>query len=731
MRNRVLPLMVFLVSLVLTGSAIKIDAGQGSKQQTDADRLVIGVSDIGGVVSGPNGPEAGVWVIAEASGLPTKFRKIVVTDDKGQFLVPDLPKANYNVWVRGYGLVDSAPVETSPGKKLALIAVPAPDARSAAQVYPANYWFSLIHIPPETDFTSGASPVQRRFATGASADLLSGVHSQTEWIYALRECQHCHQLGDKASREIEPSLGTFDSTLAAWDRRLKSGQRGDVMQTALNQFPRDRALAMFDDWTDRIAAGEVPPAPPRPQGLERNVVLTEWDWGKGSGDWIHDEITTDKRDPTFNAKGEVYAAASGSGSLVMVDPNTNEAGEVKVPARDDPNTIQPYRMSSEMDFPSPYFGKQLVWTDYTSPHNLMMDPKGLLWVTSAFRAQSNNPAFCKEGSNNPYAKNYPLTKSERQLTVYDPKTKKWTLIDTCFGTQHLQFAFDKDSTLYFSGQAGAVGWVDTRVFEETKDEQAAQGWCPAYYDTKGDGKFDPKIDKIVTAFPYGIAVNPVDGSVWYAGTGLPGRIVRIDRGPNPPATCRTEVYEPPYENAKAPGKVAFGPHGIDIDRNGIIWTTLMGSGQLASFDRSKCSVRTGPIATGQQCPEAWTLYTLPGPTMKGAASAGNADFPYFDWIDQFDTFGLGKNTPIVTGTNSDSLFVLQRDTGKWFVLRVPYPLGFYSRGLDGRIDDAKAGWKGRGVWSNYSPIPVWHMEGGKAATPSLVHFQLRPNPLAH
>ena len=117
--------------------------------------------------------------------------------------------------------------------------------------------------------------------------------------------------------------------------------------------------------------------------------------------------------------------------------------------------------------------------------------------------------------------------------------------------------------------------------------------------------------------------------------------------------------------------------------------------------------------------------------MKGAASAGNADFPYFDWIDQFDTFGLGKNTPIVTGSNSDSLFALRRDTGKWMTLRVPYPRGFYSRGMDGRIDDTKAGWKGRGVWSNYSPVPVWHIEGGKTATPVLVHFQLRPSPLAH
>jgi hypothetical protein len=222
----------------------------------------------------------------------------------------------------------------------------------------------------------------------------------------------------------------------------------------------------------------------------------------------------------------------------------------------------------------------------------------------------------------------------------------------------------------------------------------------------------------------------VDRSVWYAAVGIPGKIVRIDHGSNPPATCRTEVYEPPYENPKAPGKTGFLPHGIDVDQRGVVWTSLAGSGHLASFDRRKCTVRSGPAATGQQCPEGWTLYQLPGPLLSGT-NVGSADYAYYDWVDQFDTLGLGKNVPIATGTNSDSLLALDPKTGRWVVLRVPYPLGFYARGLDGRIDDPKGGWKGHGLWSSYSPIPVWHIEGGKEATSMLVHFQLRPNPLAH
>src|SRR2546430_1421201 len=107
---------------------------------------------IGGVVTGPSGPEAGVWVIAETSELATKFVKIVVTDDQGRYLLPDLPKATYRVWVRGYGLVDSPALRAAPGRTLNLTAVVAPDARAAAQYYPAGYWFSLIRVPAKSEF---------------------------------------------------------------------------------------------------------------------------------------------------------------------------------------------------------------------------------------------------------------------------------------------------------------------------------------------------------------------------------------------------------------------------------------------------------------------------------------------------------------------------------------------------------------------------------------------------
>src|SRR3990172_4779423 len=115
----------------------------GSQQKA---AVSIDKDDIGGVVSSADGPEAGVWVIAETTDLPTKFVKIVVTDDQGRYLIPDLPKANYNIWVRGYGLVDSPKAKAAPGKTLNLKAVAAPNEAAAAQYYPAIFWYSMLKI---------------------------------------------------------------------------------------------------------------------------------------------------------------------------------------------------------------------------------------------------------------------------------------------------------------------------------------------------------------------------------------------------------------------------------------------------------------------------------------------------------------------------------------------------------------------------------------------------------
>jgi hypothetical protein len=719
-------MVMICVAILLATILIRLGA-----QQPTAEKVRIGKDDIGGVVASGKGPEAGVWVIAETNDLPTKFVKIVVTDDLGRYVLPGLPKANYSVWVRGYGLVDSPKVEAAPGKIVNLTAAMAPDARAAAEYYPAIYWFSLLRVPEKSEFPG----------TGPKGNgIPENMKSQGQWLHLLKTdaCWTCHQLGDKATREIPKDLGHFDSSTAAWARRLLSGQAGENMINGLSQLGAERALPMFADWTDRIAAGELPPVPPRPQGVERNVVITEWDWADPKA-YLHDEIATDKRNPTRNANGLLYGAAELSTDyLPVLDPVGNAKSQIKVPVRD-PKT--PSSAEDKIPAPSPYWGDEAIWRSQANVHNPMFDEKGRLWFTSRIRPREN-PAFCKEGSSNPSAKLFPLQNSGRQLAVYDPRTKQVTLIDTCFGTHHLVFAEDANNTLWTSsgGGGGAVGWLNTKMFDETHDEEKSQGWTALILDTNGNGKrdayvepdqpVDPTKDKRIAAAFYGVTVSPVDGSVWGSVLGFPGAVVRLNPGSNPPATTLAELYELPWNNPNAPVH-GYSPRGLDIDRNGVVWT-VVGSGHLASFDRRKCiGPLNGPTATGQHCPEGWTLYPLPGPQLKGVTDPGSAEASYYDWVDQFDTFGLGKNVPIATGNGNDALLALLPESGKFVVLRVPYPMGFYAKGMDGRIDYPQAGWKGKGIWATYGTRTPFHAEGGKGTTSKVLHFQLRPDPLAN
>src|SRR2546429_3386075 len=181
--------------------------------------FAIGASaaEIRGVVTGPKGPEAGVWVIAETTDLPTKFTKIVVTDDRGRYVMPELPKASYSVWVRGYGLVDSPKVRTVPGKTLNLNAATAPSAAAAAEYYPAIYWYSMLKVPEKSEFP-GTGPQ----GNGVPVTL----KSQAQWLDVVKTngCYTCHQLGNKASRSLPNELGHFDSSAQAWARRIVSRQ---------------------------------------------------------------------------------------------------------------------------------------------------------------------------------------------------------------------------------------------------------------------------------------------------------------------------------------------------------------------------------------------------------------------------------------------------------------------------------------------------------------------------
>ncbi len=735
MRNAGYASLLFVVAIAITGYL--------AAQQRETVRVK--GDEIGGVVSSAKGVEAGVWVIAETTDLPTRYIKEVVTDDQGRYLIPALPAATFTVWARGYGLVDSPKVQARPGKQVDLKPSVAPDKKTAAQYYPANYWYAMLTIPPKNDFPG----------TGPSGNGISpNIKTQEQWLHLIKtdSCESCHQLGNEYTRTIPKSLGNVDSPAQAWMRRVQSGQAGRAMMGGLSQLGPEMATAEFGDWTTRIANGELPEdAPPRPQGIERNVVITQWDWADPKA-YLHDEISTDKRNPNINANGLIYGSPEESRDyLPVLDPVHNTISQVKIPYRDPDTPGQPKPLQ-----PSPVWGDEAIWDSHTTVHNPMFDDRGRVWYTSRIRA-SGNPAFCKAGSSLESAKLTPVASSGRQLAVYDPETKQTSMIDTCFSTHHLVFASDANNTLWTSsgGGGGVVGWLNTRLWHQTHDEQKSQGWTALVLDTNGNGKRDAYLDseqKVLTAPSgeslgtstalsgptdatrdtrlnaafYGLAVGN-DGMVWGSVLGFPGGIVRLNPGPNPPQTALAEYYEVPWKNPKAP-VWGYSPRGMDIDGENVVWVAL-GSGHLASFDRRKCKgPLNGPTATGQHCPEGWTLYPTPGPNFRNVKDSGSADSHYYDWVDQFDTLGLGKNTPIITGNSSDSLIAFVH--GKFVIMRVPYPLGFFAKGMDGRIDDAKAGWKGKGVWTTWGTRTPFHSETGKGTDPKVVHFQIRPTPLS-
>jgi hypothetical protein len=679
--------------------------------------VAIDNDDIGGVVTGPKGPEAGVWVIAETRDLPTRFAKIVVTDDKGRYVVPDLPKAKYQLWVRGYGLIDSPKVDGEPGKHVNLTAVAAPDDAAAAKYYPAIYWYSMLKVPDKDQF-------------GGKSDIPADV-TQVDWITTLknRDCVGCHQLGQLATRTIPAGLGHFDSGTDAWARRIQSGQASPNMVNPLVGKLGGVPLVYFGDWTDRIAKGELPFAkPPRPQGVERNIVITTWDWGNEK-QYLHDLISSDKRNPTVNSNGLLYGSPEyATDHLPVLDPKTAKITYITPPEDPSvPEAFGPGHAAIEKPLaPSAYWGMEQVWDTRVDNHNDMFDSTGRLWLTGTNHAPGT-PAFCRKGSGNPYAKLAPLDTNERQLVMFDPKAAKFTFIDTCFGTHHLQFGFDKDNTLWTSG-AGVAGWLDTKVFDETGSAEKAQGWAPFVLDTNGNGKLDdftepgkpldPNKDaRVGGSGTYAVMPNPVDGSIWYTWNVFAGRggVIRFD-----PKTKLSEVYYIPM-----PG---FGPRGGDIDSKGVVWVSLA-SGHLGSFDRSKCKVPlSGPKATGDHCPEGWAFYKYPGPGFQGIGD-NSAEASYYTWVDQHNAVGFGKDVPVSTANENDGFTALV--DGKMVMMRIPYPISYYAKGLDARIDDPKAGWKGRGLWSSQGDRTPWLKEGGKGMTPMAVHIQVRPDPLAH
>jgi hypothetical protein len=315
--------------------------------------------------------------------------------------------------------------------------------------------------------------------------------------------------------------------------------------------------------------------------------------------------------------------------------------------------------------------------------------------------------------------------------MYDPKTKQTHPIDTCYSWGHANF--DKNDVLWSSFGPGVEGWFDTRIWDKTHDEQKAQGWTVFVLDTNGNGKRDAYVE----------ADQPLDPA---KDKRMNGRSMACPRR----RTARSgEPSKRAWRNHASRSRIEPARNGAlrvlrsavqqlegarpALRRAGWTSTARAWSGRFSRAVNSPVS--TAPSArvaertdgNGQHCPEGWASTRCRVRTERRVDSA-SADSLYYDFVDQFNMLGVGKDVPIATGNESEGLLALV--DGKFLTFRVPYPMGFFAKGMDGRIDDPNAGWKGKAIYTSYSTRAPFHMEGGRGTTSKLVKFQVRPTPLA-
>jgi len=688
----------------------------------------------------------GAWVMAMDESNPIRPRTIVVSDNQQHYEIPDLnPNKKYTVLGRAYGCEDKWIHDVSPGN-LTINLNCKISPQEAAEIYPANYWTSLVHFPATSAFP-GTGPLK----SSGNGINTSFTERQAYMSQFYLSCHLCHQVGTEHTREhttafewdkilgktktpltpaFPPGLTVPGHIPATGDTRAASGggmfgsyrgYSGTVANNDTGWFvdsPDGNDIAnqfarMMADWATRIEEGEVPPTPPRPTGRAAQVVIQEWDMGTPLS-YSHDGISTYKEDPTVNGNGVVWAIDIGQDYLWGINPVTHEELVYKVPMLPGYNKGESNQQVPWCDQPG--FCTWSVYHNPANPHTINMDADGMVWFTSAVarsadRSIPGTPGFlgaaCSGVPPLPYSG---AAHPRAGVAAFDPNTETFYLINTCGGTHHLAIDPD-DQCVWLSG-----------------DSNVLHRWCPTGPPNVGTYDFweitRDNIDGTPRpGFLYGINVAP-DGTVWAATPGHRGRIIHFDpdcdRGalglpPRASSTgdmgCTFE-YVPP-----APGA---GPRGIDIDTNGVVHTGLGGSGHLGIFGESLCT-------TGA-CTEGWTFIEFPGPRNQGPSGEeippserGSADWYSYNFVDQHNASGLGANASLVCGTGSDSVKAYL-PTGEKIEYRIPYPLGTFSRLMDARIDDEDGGCKARGIWLVNSNDPAAHIEGGH---PELVHMWFR------
>ena len=458
-------------------------------------------------------------------------------------------------------------VQAAPGSSVQLQVSRAAAPQEAAAIYPANYWLSLLEPPAESEFqTPAAGKGGAGLLTGAS-QIPATYTSQAAWISQFKlGCQLCHQVGSTITRSKTAEM--FDLVF----------RKAASMNVTAESLGRERLVKVLGDWSARIAAGEVPPQPPRPAGVERNMVITQWGWGD-TFTYAHDEIATDKRHPTMNAHGPIYGVDLGNDHLLIPDPKTHKVSTIKVPTKDGfatPWCKQTYKaLGSEARLPDGFSslgcpaedgdsGNADKYHNPANPHNPMLDDTGKVWMTTQIRRQwaEDLPDFCKDKSE--IAKN----RHHRQLGYYDTKTKEFNV-----------FELPKTKTGSASGNtmrihSNGTVWLNSIAANQVIRLDPATKQFTVFEVPAG-------IKAGRTANPYGMAISG-DDKIWFVENAM-NQLGRID-----PVTGKIDEFEIPVKNPVA--------RKGGMDSEGNVWVGLHGAGKLMKVDykTTKMTVYTPP-----------------------------------------------------------------------------------------------------------------------------------------
>ena len=665
------------------------------------------------MVTGANGPEAGVWVIAETNALPTTIRQDRRHRRQGRYVLPELPKANYDIWVRGYGLVDSPKSKSEPGRTLNLKAVAAPNARLRRNITRHNTGIRCSRCPRAA--ISPAPAERQRHAREAEEPGPVARQLKTDG------CFSCHQLGNKPTRTIPKALGQFDILVRGLGRiASRSGQASENMvrdHRPARHPARIQDVRRLDrpDRRRRTAEGEAAASARASSAMSSSRC--------GTGATPRPTCTT-RSPPTSAIRPSTPTARStarpriSTDNLPILDPVTQHGDDDQdrrcaIRRRRAPRTMP------VMQRRRPIGATRRSGTARPRCTIRCSIEKGRVWFTARIR-RPQTPAFCRKGSDHPSAKLFPIERAGAPVAMYDPKTQKFTLIDTCFTTHHLNFAEDANNTLWTQRRrrrrAGVVGWLNTKKFDETGDEQKSQGWTPFMLDTNGNGKrddyvepnqpVDPAKDKRIVAGLYGIGYDPADGiDLGHRCSAFPAASCASIPGDNPPETTLTEYYEVPSTSRRR--------RSTAIRRAAWTSTATASCGCRSRAATWRASTAASAKVRSTARPRPASIARKAGRSIRSRArSSRTSPRP---GSAEVELLHLGRSVRHVRARQERAdrhrqrrRWLLALVDGKFVTLRVPYPMGFYAKGMDGRIDDPNGGWKGKGLWTTYgtrTPVP--------------------------